>query len=673
MKKLLISGVCALVVLAASATAGQFWAQAKAEAGVEQAFLVLRSMMTRAEHGRVAVRLWDRSVEISDIVLVPRAAPNNAAIKVARIVASGIDINGPMLSASRVDVMGFEAPSLSLQDPAIKSVVSVPDAVLDTVTLNQSALATETSSARVALSLFEAVTAQNIVVPRWTAVTTFPVPMPSLGSPDTPSIDRIEQTHTNTRATGIGGGKIRSVTTERAVITVMRAPAPVTWTVEMANMATSDLDMAALLKVAYGARGDTSGFVSLWRKSTVGPVVIKAANVVRAGFSGMTADDVTVDPGKVGTASAAIKALQPQPGQRPTPKQQQGSIDAAVMIGEHVRLSRFEINDIDIKLEPDACNVKLGSFQVTDLQGGKIGLIALNGLDVIAPQSTSAGCASGRMAAGRLAIKALNLSEMVRFPDRMEALRAGGGQPPATVVWPMALRLLDGFEIDGMTVPNPHGSEPVFVEQLKASWGPIVGQTPASGQIKLRVATPVSVRSLEPMAAFARQGLTKLDGRFNGRWSWQESTKTMVLGPVELDLAGVGAASAKMFLTNVSRRALIARLDFMPAAIQEIALGPVELTVRDQGLLKMAEGDPALRSLHQQTLASIQALVNPTDAPDITTALISMAKLMTIPDGSMTMRLTPKAPVTVGGLINAATPDPHKWLVTLFNAQVTGP
>jgi hypothetical protein len=706
MKKLAISIVSLFVLLGGCAIGGTALVQSWVESEIEQAFTGLRAVLAKADHGAVTVNLWDRSVRIADVVLVPRAAPAtpdtvpgggagasasaSASVRIAGITAAGIDSVSGVLFASRVEIDGLIWTGPSLSNAAVSVHTEIPRASVEDVSFNPRAVSSSPHVARAVLSLLGASSAKAITVPLFKLVSTAPVAAggaQNIGGGAT--IRTTEQVHTNTRIRDLQDGKIAAVMIETTTITtsgpadlsaILPAGGRDNLRVAINASVATDLDLGMLVAMVDHGSGDSAvGLKRVLAQVTTGRLTVERDGDVTQ-VDRMVVDHVALEPAKVMAASLALRSMLPQPAQgqahpKLSPKQEQAMLDRIAMLYEHVHVGKLEINGFNFAAASlPTTTLKFESFQLDDFQSGKLGQLTWRGVDLQTP-------AQDRLAARKFELKGLNLTELIRLPGK---LGPGSAPPPPIVLWPQLLRLLNGVEIDDLQATNPQRPMPVTVDQFKASWGQVIGQTPTSGEVKARLSMPAGVGDPEPFAALARGGIGVAKVRIEGSWSWHEPTKTMNIGPVEAEVAGMGAIAGRLTLANVARSALIARPDFMPASIQEIALGQIDLTVRDAGLLAMIGRDPALNSKRQQLVADARTVISTAAAESAGTpgaketgadaaALIDgLAQLVARPNSRLTLKMTPKTHVTISRLVTSGKTTGHDlalYLASQFHVR----
>jgi hypothetical protein len=312
------------------------------------------------------------------------------------------------------------------------------------------------------------------------------------------------------------------------------------------------------------------------------------------------------------------------------------------------------------------------------LADGKLGQLLISGLDAITfPDVPTFSPSHDSIAVGRSTLKGLNVVELSRLPTRI--LASSIKRSSAAIWWPLVVRLIEGLDVERAYVTSGLQHDGMGIDQLSASWGPVIGQTPTAGQLRARFSLPLDGAAADN-SLLIRTGLNRADISLDSRWSWREATKTFDFGPIELSMADIGSATARLRLTNVTRMALIGRPDLMPAAIQAVTLGPIDMTVRDQGLLKRLGADPAFAAQRQQTVAQYRTLVGGSlvnigsaSTPPWAAVADGVAQFLAQPGGRMTLALTPTMPVSLGSLISSEKSGDDLWrhLATQIDARAT--
>jgi hypothetical protein len=657
MKKLMIGVLCLLALLVNGGFAATHWVQTRIERTIDQTIAGLQPALAQAAHGPVVVNLWDRSVSIRDIVLRSRGADGAAATTIASLTAFDVDSAGGVLTARKVEINGLQVWGAYPTTPANRGHYLAPKATLERVSLHSNA------------PPISAFTAQSVSIPELKIAAILQ------------SNTLIEQTHSNIKASSIRAGKIGIASASHSTITTSVA-GDVPLSLEIIDASLADLDLGLISGVFAGAASsDKSGYTTALRYGSTGPMTLYRDGSVAATCASAEVSKVAIEPFKLATAIRIMKTNQPAPGQRPSRKQDLLVQDAVTAVYENVATDWVQFNGLTWvagALPVGRGQGSIANLQMHDLIDGKIAQLLVTGLDAITfPDVPTFSPSHDSIAVGKSTLRGLNIVELTRLPTRL--LTSNVKKSSGAIVWPLVVRLIEGIDVDKAFVTSGLQHDGFGIEQLSAAWGPVIGQTPTTGQLRARISLPLDSGAAEN-SLFSRTGLTRADISFDSRWQWREATKTFDFGPIEIAMADIGSATGKLRLTNVTRMALIGRPDLMPAAIQAVTLGPFDMTVRDQGLLKRLGADPAFAAQRLQTIEQYRTLVGGnlintggTTAPPWAAFADTITLFLAQPGRRMTLALTPMMQVSLGSLVSSekSGDDLVRHLATQIDARAT--
>jgi hypothetical protein len=666
MKKLTTSILCLLALLVNGWLAATHLVQSRIEREISR-MIAAMPPSAKATHGPVTVNLWDRSITILDVVLAPRGTEDGTTTTIASITAFDVHRSGETLMAARVVINDFRSWGRAPSNPMSRALYLVPTATL------------AGASFRTASTLLAGLSVKSISVPELRTSTILQ------------SKTLIDEMHTNIRGNAVSDGKIGELSARQSAITLtLVGESPVL--LEINDLSVGDLDIglvAGLLDGAAPTAAANGRHNPVLRYGSTGAMTWYRDGAVTATCASVEVSNITTDVSRSGTAVRALKAAQPTAGQRLSRKQEQAMQDAVVTLYENVAADWLKMNGLT--WAPGALPVGRGQGSVTTLQmhkltDGKIAQLHLTGLDAITfPDTPTFSPSHDSLIIGRSTFQNLNLVELTRLPARL--VTSSMKLPPATVLWPLAIRLFDGIDAENVVITTGLQRDGLGIDQLSATWGPVIGQTPTFGQLRVRFRAPID---LNENGLFGRTGLRTAEINLGGRWHWLEAAKTLDFGPMEMVIAGVGSARTKLQLMNVTRLALIARPDLMPAAIQAITLGAIDVTVRDQGLLTLLSTDPRFPEQRQRTIARLQTLSGtdgndrPNNRPLVKTsepaaALVwetfadVVAQFLAQPSQQLTMTMTPTATVSLGNMLSSGTSgdDFVRYIARQIEARAT--
>lgn len=671
--KTLTIGAAALVVIGLGGIAAAHFVRQQVIADVESQFATLGTAFAKAEHGPIDFDWWNRTLEIKQISLLPKNTEPGAATTIASVKAFGAAGRDGGFAADRLEIRGLTAHTtapkiVSLAPEAeVRIAYEIPTIEVDQFAMRRLGPETASDPIAAAIPLIEALSAKSISVATLKTTST----LPSTAKPNSanPFAGNIEQTQHDVRIENLRDGRIAKATIGRLTMTgKMQPPASGDMAAEARDGYATDYDLIGLLAVLApeGVVKRPAGPTLLWQTVGVGPTSIKLGNQINVVLSGVTIDKVAVDTAKLRPAWATFKANQPTTA-RQSPAQQQAFANATADVYESISFGRFEYRGIDLAgtgFEP----VKIASFVMDDYQSGTLRTLALTGLDGKTLKQEA-------FHLGRFALRDLKLPQMLRLTGRLTPAMAATTRPGQ--IYSDVLRTLGGIELSDLKVPDPRSGQQINLETANMSWGAFVGQFPTTGQFNFKMDMPLPTAAPgtpDPFAALARAGLRTAKLRYNGKWSWQEAPQT--LGQtIDFEFADVATGTARLELGNVTRRALLAGPDQLALTSPDMQLGPIVVTLRDQGMVKLASEDPDLNVQRLQTIQSLKSAnpMLPPDSIEVTAIKAGLAKFIEEPGQSLTIELVPKAPTNLAQVMAAAKSGPELmvFLTTAFDARVT--
>jgi hypothetical protein len=663
MQKITISVLCLLALLLNGWLASTHWVRAGVERELAKVIIALQERV-QVTHGPVNVNLWDRSVAIPDIVMQPRGV-GGPTVTVAGVTAFSVDRTGGTVVAGRVTINELRISGQLPSNAASRAHYFLPTATLTGV------------SARVdsAVSGAEGLNVTSLHVPE--------LKMSMILQTKT----LIDQTLSKIEVGAVKDGKIGRVSVgHSAITTTLIGEAPLLLEITDGNLADLDVGLiAGLFDGIVPAASEVSRYKTVLRYGSTGAMTVYRDGAVAATCSSLELSNVAVDASRSGNAVRALKSVQPAAGQRLSRKQEQAMQDAVDTIYENVAADWLKMNGLT--WAPGTLPVGRGqgsiaTLQMRDLIDGKLEQLHINGLDAITfPDMPTFSPSHDSVVVGRSSFHKLNLVELTRLPARL--LTSSMKLPSAAILWPLAIRLFEGIEAERVFITTGLQPEGMGIERLSAAWGPVIGQTPTSGQARGLFSLPVA-SSPVPINWLSSIGLSRVHVNFEGQWKWQEATKSLDLGLADFSIADVGSVHGKLHLANVSRLALIARPDLMPAAIQAITFGSVDLVVRDQGVLAMLGKDPTLAATAQRTMAQFTASIgrNAPSGPFIkasetaipgTSPANRTIQLTAQPGQRLMVTLAPIVPISIGSVLSSGKSgdDLLRMLATQIDARAT--
>jgi hypothetical protein len=656
MKKLLVGTAAAAVLLAGGAYVAKQWMQQRALAEVEETFRSLGKGFAKVEHGPVEFDAWNRTLTISNIALQPVNGPADAVTKIARLTAHGVGGQNGSVAVDRLEIRDLESSGPAIADTtgaarAKYEAASITLRGFDMRPLEQPPAA---SGFGWAIGILEAVSAQSVDIPQLKNTTTIAAPAkaaPNLRPGALGMSGTVEQTQYNTRIENLAGGRLGKMTVERVSSTTrIGQSGAAEFTAEIKDTVVTDYDIAAILSALDPelAAKKPAGMTPLWRAGSVGAMSIKAGPGIVFTIGGASFDGFDMDLPKVAKAVRIFQANQPGIAVA-TPQQGAATVNAVVDIYESFKSGRFAITDLAVDI-PGMEPARIGAIRVEDFNAGSLGNFVLTGLDATLPQQQ-------KIRVGHFALRGFKVSHLLRMSAQ---LASGTGMARQTELMSEILRSLEAIELDDMTSPSKTAGQPIVIETLRASWGTFVGRTPVDWKIKIKANGPIGTTDPEPFASLARAGQGRVSLGFDGAWHWQEAEQTYVAGPFRLDVADALSATGQFTVGNVSRQALAAGPEMFADTASNFQLGPIEITIRDLGLSKIAARDPSLNAQWQQMTQDLRAAADAmsVDKPDAGAMIGGLLKFMTTPGSQLTAKLAPKSMTTVGDMRAAGMTGP---------------
>lgn len=655
--------------------AAQFWAQSRAETEVARLVASLQPTFARAVHGPVVVNIWDRSVLIPDVVLVPRGAINAAATTLASIEVRDVSRGGGLIHVGQIVIKGLQSwgGSTVVNRSTLTARFDVPAMTLDDVTFDGAAS-----------TWLSAVSAKSIRSALATATATYSPIAFHVGEYGT-----VEHVLDTVTIRDIRNGKIGVMTVGKIALVDSQTGANTTaLAAEVHDAAVSDVDLTFIKTVLQAAfitpiaksaiiaaeSSEANRTQTILRFASSGPVTLKRDGMTMA-LASAEVSNIGLDRARSIVALRKLRASQPTADERATRKQEQHSADARSMLQDSVTLDHVRVRDLTVT-GANGSGMKLAALQLNELRHSKLAHLSVADFSASALQGAAAAPTelAGRVNIGALGVQGLAVFDAVPLPYLLGRLASSLNErvvSPAAL-WPSIIRLFAAIQITDFVMLPGGQRDGLIVDQFHTAFGPIVGQTPTSGQLNARFSLPTTTptgnnSNRTPLAWLTRNGTQRVQLRVDGTWNWQETAKILMLGPVDVAVADAGHATANLRLGNVTRLALIARPDLMPAAIQAITLGHADLTLRDLGLLGRIGDNPAIDAARWQLMARMEAqvlalsnskrsgdtLVGTAEpaAPGLVDALDGFARFLANPGSKLAVTVTPVTPINIGSLL----------------------
>jgi hypothetical protein len=652
MVKILIGLLAAIIIATGGYFGFEFYVQHRVAGEVEAAFEQVRAGGGKASHGAVSYDPWSRTVTIADIAVESAAQPP-VGIKIARFVASGVNRPDPTrFSADRIDAGDVEVGGTMATQAGWRLTYKAPQIVVKDYSgptgLQQPASSSAADMYRIALQQFAAVTASSVTAPSVVG-----------RLDDGAATGRGSYTYSDVALRDIKDGNVATTTVGRLVFAVDMPQAGKAEELagDIASLALYDFDTASAAAIFDPARANDGRYTRVYRQMTAGAYTVTSGNGPHVRIDGMTVDDMGVRPSML--QLPALMAVIPTPGTQPTPAQTRALLEKVADIYQGLRVGNAEIRGITVEM-PEA-PFKLAALRF-NMENGKIGEFALEGLDARSPQ--------GPVKIGRFALKSLDVANLMRMSSQFGTPAAMSSSDQLFGLLP----LLEGAEIKGLVAPYKDSTAPVNIETLDINWGQFIGPIPSKARFTVRMSSPIDADD-PAFKMLIPAGISTAAINFDLGAAWTEEARSFALDPVVLELGGVLNASARVSLANVPREVFSTNLLQAAFMATQIEAGTVEITLHDVGGVDLAVAqyartqnvspDDARRAIIDKIKAGGTAMA--TANPDTEVMAEALARFIENPRGTLTIRLTPKGQMPAMQFLIALKTDP---LAALAQFQV---
>ena len=633
-------GVVAVILLALAGYFGfEHYVEQRVAGAIETAFEQVRATGGKASHGRVSFNLLKRAISVADLAVESASQPP-LNLTAARFAASAVSLVDPTrFSAGQIEVSDLTVTG-SMSGHALH--LAAPDLVATDFSspAGPARPADAGNPIRSAFEQFAAITAGSVTAPE--LIMTY-------GLPDIGGVESFQYHYSDVVLHDIKGGKIASATADKASVTgsIQQFGKTEPISGEFAGSAAYDIDVDAIGALFDPARASDSRVIRAYRQGTLGAYTAMLPTGVKMHVDGATFDDIGVRPAKaqISRLMAMIAAMPAQP----TPAQVREMIEIAASLYEGVRIGNAEMRGLAIDLPQGA--FRLGAIRF-NLDNGKIGEFALEGVDVSSPQ--------GQLKLARYALQSVDVANLLR---RLPQFSNPAQKPPPEQLFGL-LQLLGGATLDGMVMSYKDRTEPVSIDHLSLNWGQFVGVIPSQARLSLKMSTPLDgTDSLQQMLLAAGLRSAAVNAELGA--AWMEGPRSLVLDPVVFDLGRVLSASGRLALTNVPRE-LFSKPQLAAQLAGQLGVGAIELTLRDTGGVDLAVAQlariqnlspEAARHALTETIRS-QGRKFAASNPDTAAIADALAHFFEASGGTLTLRLNPKGLVPALPLLAIVKSDP---------------
>ena len=394
-----------------------------------------------------------------------------------------------------------------------------------------------------------------------------------------------------------------------------------------------------------------------YRQITAGPYVLTSEQGLNMRIDGLTIADVAMQPARL-QLPKLLTMMAPAGPASPTPAQAREMMETAAKVYEGIRIGNAEMRSVSVQGPKGPVQLLAVRF---NLENGKIGELAFEGLDAPAPQ--------GPVKIGRFALKALDLSNLMRMAAQVSEQKPSLDQALALIP------LIEGIEVKGFVAPYKDTNEAINIDVFNLDWGQFIGPIPSKARLTMKMSAPLDASDPRQKVLVAG-GLDRAAIDLDLGAAWTETAGTFVLEPVALEFGGLVKASARVSLTNVPQGAFSVNPAKAIAAAGQLEVGAIEFTVHDTGGIDLAFAQYA-RALAVSRDAARQSFVDEIKAsseqaaaaanPDTVDALEALARFLESPGQTLVIKLTPLGKVPALQLVQQLKTDP---LAALAQFQV---
>ncbi len=652
--------VVGLGVAAVAAVGGYFGTEAyikhRIANEIEANFAQIRAGGGQAKHGELTFSLWKRDVTISDVA-VSFSAPQQADIKVGRFAASSIGLgSGSTFTANTIvltdiDASGAIAPSGGLDVTVKAPRFEMTDYSGPTQMPAQAKLTTPLDMYRAGLTQFAAISARAMTAPTVT-VTAKGTVLP----------DGADYVYSDLAIRDIKDGKVATSHMGRVTIamTVAQPGKKTRMTGEIVDITARDFDATATATVLDPAHASDDKFYRIQGPISTGAYTLTSDNGPSFRIDGIKMGDMKIQPSKF--KMQELLAVLPAANAPPDLAKARAMIDTVASTYEGIQIDSSEMQGLSVQT-PDG-PVKLAAMRF-NLDRGKVGEFVIEGVDGKAKD--------GPIKLGRFALKGFDFAGLMRQTAQMTV----PGSAPSTDSIVGMLKGLEGIELNELVAPHKDSGKLITIHHASLSWGQFVGAIPSKINLKLKMTGPLEAKDGEPFTLLREVGINEATADMDIGLAWNESEKKLVLTPGTFEIGKLFAVEAKASLDNVQRgvfttdpqKALMAALPVEYGAIEIVGrdLGAVELSIAQYARKQNVSTETARATLANEIRTKGRAAGN--DDPVSGRLADAVATLIEKPNGTMALKITPRAKLPVMQFMELAKNDPAVAF-TMFEIDV---
>ncbi|CAN5204424.1 hypothetical protein BH10PSE9_BH10PSE9_07020 [soil metagenome] len=336
---------------------------------------------------------------------------------------------------------------------------------------------------------------------------------------------------------------------------------------------------------------------------------------------------------------------------------------------------RFGISNVDVRAT-GIDRLRFAGFSMTDFSSDGLGELAIDGFDGFVRDQ-------GAVKIGRFAFGGLVFPSLDRITQAMQADMAGK-EPDVMGLIPK-LGFIEAKAIDVTTPDVPRTT----LERFRVDLGKYIGPVPTAVTADLSgLVLPVSlIEDADARATFKKLGYAKIDVSYGLKLNWNEPDQAVNLEDLRILLKGVGSLATSMTLVGLPRAA-IENPKLLEQVLPTLKLRTAAFTFTDDSIVgkgldmlaeklkapparfrqQFADAIPFLLTLTALNDPKIMALVKQSGVlAKVTPALKAF---IASPSSSITVKLTPTAPLSIPDIAATADKAPEK-LVDLLGLSIS--
>jgi hypothetical protein len=705
MYKFILGLLVALLVAVGGYFGAVHWAERTAAREVDARLELWRSGGGSATRGPVRFDLWTRTLKVADVALT-LSSSSDERISIDEVIATGVEPSG---RARRLDIVGLQISQVVPGLAGARMQQKAPRVTLTDFSERPVAPTKGVSSAEAArrwLEQLSAIAASSIEAPSLT-VTVTPAEASSrpAPAPQAAVVGIAEYTYSNLALREVANGRIAEATVEKIALRTASGRTGPGFTGEMANAAVRDIDLGPVLAWLDPSRPRSEGYQRVYGQVAAGPYTVRLGDGTGLVIDRIVAEELGLHPARLSLDDLDFLMEVTRHGNAPpTAAQLVMLIDKMAGLYEGIGIGRLEL--LGLKVDTPREGIAIGSIAFKGLEKGRLAELSIEQLEGQKAPREPVGVGRGvfeglngqpvpgeTVKVGRMSVRGFDIVKLLRTTSTQIASlgqRPGSpsqipGQVPSQAISPpmspaMALLgAIEGIELKDFAVPDPATGRMVHVEAFDAAWGKLVGGVPSEAQLSARLSGPIGPTDPDAfIRALAGRGMASLTISLDLGARWHEAEQKVALAPAAVEIRDVLGLSIKASAGNVPREML--STDFLKAmaAAPLVEAGPVELTLRDLGLVEVAAtqlgqtkgGDAAVgRALLVETLAQRAAEATQT-APELQQVFDALGRFVQGKGETLTVALTPKGSgVGLLQLIEAARRDPLAALLSNFTVE----